>query len=105
MNKYIPIYDVRYGGWTVFKYNEEMTILFHAGPFSEKSIAESEAKRLNDLENGLLKLLRTIANLDCRIASEIDGSISCWYCNAYLENGNTHDNDCLYLELKKLLGE
>ena len=105
MKKYIAIYDIRYGGWVIFKYNEEMSIVFHAGPFSERAVAMSEVTRLTDLENELFKLLRRIADIGFHVPSEIDGDRSCWYCNAYLEGDEPHQTDCPYIELKKLLGE
>ena len=103
MKKYIAIYDIRYGGWTIFTYNDEMTIMFHAGPFSERALAMSEADRLTDLEKGLFNLLRRVADAGFHVASETDGSISCWYCNAYLQADVPHDDDCPYIKLKKLL--
>ena len=105
MTKYIAINDIRYGGWAIFKYDEKMSLVFHAGPFTERALAMSEADRLTDLENGLFKLLRRIADIDCHVPSEIDGDISCWYCYGYLEGIHPHDDDCPYIELKKLLGD
>ena len=105
MKKYVAIYDIRYGGWAVFRYTKEMTIMFHAGPFTERALAMSEADRLTDLENELFKLLRRIADIDFHVPSEIDGDRSCWYCYAYLEGDDPHDTDCPYIELKKLLGD
>lgn len=105
MKKYLAIHGLRYGGWAIFTYNDELKLTFHAGPFSERALAMSEATRLTDLEKGLFKLLYKVVNLGYQQPSEIDGSISCWYCNAYLEGDDPHDINCPYIELKKLLGD
>lgn len=50
MGKYLVSYNVDKAGWCVYKILNELVMEFHAGPFSEQAIAQSEAKRLNDLE-------------------------------------------------------
>ena len=50
-----------------------------------------------------LEILSKIVDNGCEVASEIDGSISCYYCTAYLEGEEEHDIDCLYKKVRKLV--
>ncbi|ACV36806.1 hypothetical protein CAP2UW1_3549 [Candidatus Accumulibacter phosphatis] len=36
-------------GWCVFRLIDDLAMTYHAGPFSERAAAESEAKRINDM--------------------------------------------------------
>ena len=50
-------------------------------------------------------LLTEMVGIDCGVPSEIDGDISCFYCNAYLQGGESHDDKCLYMAAKRLLAK
>ena len=60
-----------------------------------------ETERIKELET----VLRRLLGIGFRVHSEIDGDASCFYCNAYLEGGEEHEDDCPYFEAKHLLGD
>jgi hypothetical protein len=61
----------------------------------------NDKDRIKKLED----VLRKIVQVDFAVPSEMDGDRSCFYCNAYLEGGEPHADDCPYTEAKRLLGE
>lgn len=63
-------------------------------------VMDIEAERIKKLE----AVLRRLLDIGFRVNSELDGDASCFYCNAYLEGGEEHEDDCPYFEAKHLLG-
>lgn len=47
---FVAAFSMERSGWCVFKEIDDLTMRFHAGPFSEAAAAESEARRLNGIE-------------------------------------------------------
>ena len=46
---FVAAFNVDRNGWCVFRLIDDLTMTYHAGPFSERAGAESEARRLNDM--------------------------------------------------------
>lgn len=59
-----------------------------------------QEQRIADLETVISGLLAA----GCEVASETDGDISCFFCGAYFQGGDDHDDDCPYVKAKRLLG-
>lgn len=62
---------------------------------------KKQTERIEKLE----AVLRRLLNVDFRVPPEMDGAASCFYCDADLECGADHADDCPHIEAKRLLNE
>lgn len=58
-----------------------------------------DERRIQELESAIRRLL----DVDFSVPSELDGDASCFYCSAYLQGGEDHEDDCPYMQAKKLI--
>lgn len=54
-------------------------------------------------DDKIMNILAAIAKMSPSYAQEHSGDIHCFYCYAWLECGEEHDADCLYIKICKLL--
>lgn len=58
-----------------------------------------DERRIQELEY----VIRRLLDVDFSIPSELDGDRACFYCQAYLEGGEDHEDDCPYMQAKRLV--
>lgn len=58
-----------------------------------------DERRIQELESAIRRLL----DAGFIFASEVDGSEMCFYCNAYISGDEEHEDDCPYVQAKKLI--
>ena len=51
----------------------------------------------------LIGIIERLIDISFSVPSEIDGDASCFYCAAYLQGGESHEEDCPYIEAKRIL--
>lgn len=54
-------------------------------------------------EKELRDILIRIVDNGCESPSEIDGSIFCYYCDAFLGVNIPHDEDCPFIQAQRVL--
>jgi len=60
-------------------------------------------KAMRNVEKAMI-IVKRLADMDCRAASEIDGDECCFFCGAWLDIEN-HGLDCLYVDAVNLAQE
>jgi len=64
-------------------------------------MADKKGLRIKELE----AIIKQLIAIDFRVPSEMDGDAGCFYCGAYLEGGEDHDNECPYIKAKEALNK
>lgn len=57
------------------------------------------------MDEKIKKILSKIIENSPEYASEQGGDIYCFFCGVWIECGEKHDEDCVYLEIQKLMKE
>jgi hypothetical protein len=94
---YTVSYSIERFGWCIWRIKNNLSMFYHAGPFSEHAVAESEARRLNAIQPNTIQP-NTIQPNTIQPNEAPSAVAPCPFCGKDIEDDNIYTSGIGWLE-------